>query len=91
MAEAIHIASAGNRLAPALAILQELGYSVARIPSASGDDSLLQAVRGDVPLVAVDPLSLLGLTTIEKHRGKNWCPTEAEVRSWLALFGDADV
>lgn len=90
MAEAIHIASAGNTLAPALAILQELGYSVARIPSVSGEDSLLQASREDITLVAGDPLSLLGLATIEKCRGKNWHPTEAEISSLLSLLGDAD-
>ena len=91
MTEAIHIASAGNTQAPALAILRELGYSVTRVPSASGGISLLQASRGSCTLVAEDPLLLLGLATIEKHRGTNWQPTDAEISSLLSLLGHADV
>jgi hypothetical protein len=91
MTEAIHISSAGNTQAPALAILRELSYSVTRIPSASGEDSLLQASRGSSTLVAEDPLSLLGLAAIEKHRGLNWQPTDAEVISLLSLLGHANV
>ena len=76
------MASAGNTLAPALAVLRELGYTVSTV---SGHSDLLQADNGRVHLTAGDPLQLLGLASIADHRGSSWQPTDAEIADLLAL------
>lgn len=76
------ITTAGNALAPALAVLRELGYSVSAVP---GNPTLLQADNELYHLVAEDPLQLLGLAALATHRGAAWTSTDAEVSALLAL------
>ena len=76
------IASAGNTLASALAILRTKGYVVA-----PEQPNLLRAAKGSITLVGEDPLILLGLSSIAETRGVNWHPTEGEVAALLALEG----
>ena len=78
----IVIATAGNTLAPCLAVLRSQGYRVARVP---GEESLLEAVDGSTRLLAQDPMQLLGLATLAAHRGADWRPTDAEIADWRAL------
>lgn len=85
--EKFTIATAGNTLAPALAILVAKGFVVE--PSVS-DDGLLKATNGLVTLVGEDPLALLGLATIAEVRGSSWQPTDIEVEALLNLIGSED-
>ena len=78
----IVIATAGNTLAPALALLRERGYEVCR---AAGEPDLLEAHKPGYRLVAEDPLSLLGLAALAEARGANWQPSDAEIDALLAL------
>jgi hypothetical protein len=81
------IATAGNTLAPALAILMAKGFVVE--PSVT-NGGLLQATNGVVTLLGEDPLVLLGLAAIAEARGADWKPTDNEVAVWLNL-GAEDV
>jgi hypothetical protein len=76
------IANAGNTLAPALSVLQSLGFVVSRSPS---NTSLLQAENGEFCLLAEDPLQLLGLASLALHRGISWQPTDAEIDELLRI------
>ena len=76
------IAAASNTLAPALAVLRQLGYKVSCVP---GSPDLLQADNGQTRLVAEDTLQLLGLASIAAHRGTAWRPTDAEISDLLSL------
>ncbi|GAB3358710.1 hypothetical protein GCM10027430_29420 [Lysobacter tyrosinilyticus] len=78
----IVIAAAGSTLAPALAVLRELGYVVS---SVSDDSLLLQAENGQYRLVAEDMLQLLGLASIAAHRGPAWAPTDSEISDLIRL------
>ena len=83
MGHKIAISSAGNTLAPALATLCQLGYSVSQV---SGSPQLLQAESSSARLRAEDPLLLLGLACLVQHRGADWQPTDSEVAQLLALI-----
>lgn len=83
----IFIASAANTLAPALSVLQELGFAVSRVPDS---ESLLRADNGHIELVAEDTLLLLGLASLALHRGASWEPTDAEVDAVLRLHNISD-
>lgn len=83
----VTISSAGNTMAPALAVLRDLGFDVTRVP---GDPALLQADNEHCHLVAEDPLLLLGLATLFAHRGPIWAPSDEEVAAYLSLDGIAD-
>ena len=78
------IAAAGNVLAPALAVLRDLGYVVSNISDGS---LLLQAENSQYRLVAEDTLQLLGLAYIAAHRGPDWPPSETEISDLLHLDG----
>ena len=78
------IATAGNTLASALAVLHAKGFVV---EAASERTGLLQASNGSFTLLGEDPLVLLGLAAIAESRGTDWHPTEIEVGSFLALEG----
>jgi hypothetical protein len=75
------IVAAGNTLAPALAEVVAAGYKVIR-PEACTE---WQATRGEVVLIADDPLMLLGLVRLYEARGENWPPSDQEVEAFLAL------
>jgi hypothetical protein len=87
MTDKIHVASAGNTLAPALAVLRELGFEVTR--TGDGETELYRAENGACRLFAEDPLMLLGLATMVQHRGACWQPTDPEIEALLELSGDA--
>ena len=81
------ILSAGNTLAPALAVLKELGFVVSR----EGDgQAMYVARRKDCVLGAEDPLSLLGLAKLYEARGSAWQPSESEVSEFLLLETRSD-
>ena len=82
MKERTVIASAGNTMAPALAVLQSMGYSVSR--DATGP-ALYRAENQHCVLIAADPLLLLGLAQMYEIRGSSWQPTDEEVSALLAL------
>ncbi len=79
----INISSAGNTMAPALAVLKGLGFDVSQV---SGNPALLQADNELCHLVAED-LLLFGLAALAAHRGAIWAPTDQEVSAYLALEG----
>jgi len=81
------IASAGNTIAPALAVLRELGFVVSQGPD---DSLLLQAENGKFRLLAEDMLQLLGLASIAIHRGEKWAPTDSEIAALLKLENLSD-
>lgn len=60
------IASASNTLAPAIVVLESLGFSI------KVKGKLLVAVRGEDEYVAEDPLLLLGLVKLIEVRGWKW-------------------
>lgn len=86
MDELITIATAGNTLAPALAVLQSMGYPVEPIPARDERTTcLLQATKPGVRLIAEDTLWLLGLAAIFEARGEDWYPSDVEIDALLRL------
>ena len=85
--EKISIAEAGNTLAPALAVLHRLGYTVIKLDSASG---VLRAENDRFQLHAADPLTLLGLAYLAQERGHHWTATDEEITRYFALEGLED-
>jgi hypothetical protein len=79
------IATAGNTLAPALAVLHDMVYSVSR---EEGGKQLYRAENEHCVLIAEDPLLLLGLATIYEARGASWQPSDEEVAALLAIDGN---
>lgn len=82
------IAAAGNTLAPALAVLQSMGYDVKREP---GNEVWYEATNNCCSLRAEDPLALLGLAKLYEVRGNGWQPSDEEVLAFLALEGCDEV
>lgn len=82
MAEITTIIAAGNTMAPALAVLSEIGFEVKK---QFGVDGLYEAERKGCRLVAEDPLTLLGLAKLYEIRGAGWMPTDAEVSEFLQI------
>lgn len=87
MTERTTIAAAGNTMAPALAVLREIGFTVTKQLSAEG---LYEAVGKGCTLVAEDPLTLLGLAKLYEVRGAGWRPTDAEVSEFLEIDNDGE-
>ena len=76
------IATAGNALAPALAVLQAMGYVVSR----KADQRVLyRAESTHAVLIAEDVVSLLGLAKLYEARGPGWQPSDQEVEALLEL------
>jgi hypothetical protein len=85
----VHLSAAANTLAPALAILRKLGYTVSRIEKPGGTVGYkAEGVAG--VLYGEDTLQLLALATIVQHRGEKWQPSDQEVKDVLRLDGVQD-
>jgi hypothetical protein len=87
MPQQLHIAAAGNTLAPALAELIKLGFSVSALAVSASGESLFRAEKVGVVLDARDTLELLGLATLAERRGADWAPSNSEVKALLDLHG----
>jgi hypothetical protein len=87
MPQPLHIVAAGNTLAPALAELVSLGFSVSRIVVSGPSEPFLRAEKLGLVLDASDPLELLGLATLAERRGAAWVPSDDEVDALLKLQG----
>lgn len=88
MSDKLFVASAGNTLAPALAVLRSRGFHVSALKPTNAGERLFEAENDTCRLVAEDTVSLLGLATIVHQRGADWRPTDAEVDDFLRLNGD---
>ncbi len=75
------VAAAGNTLAPALAILLEIGFAVTR----GSDGSSYRAQDNGHLFIADDPLTLLGLVKLYEMRGENWQPSDTDITAFLSL------
>lgn len=84
MATPVVITAAANTLAPALAALRAIGFSVSR--DADGL-RLYRAESLQCSLSAEDPLILLGLAKLYEIRGRSWQPTDAEIAALLSMEG----
>ncbi|MFZ4875854.1 hypothetical protein ACL9RI_12265 [Janthinobacterium sp. Mn2066] len=82
MQHKIRIAVAGNTLAPALGVLNKLGYTVTRDKTA---EQQYQAEDDTCIFVADDPVTLMGLVKIYEERGADWQPSDEEVQLLLLL------
>lgn len=71
------ISEAGNTLVPAALTLEQLGFDVLATPEQT------VAARGELRIVASDPLTALGLATIVQVRGENWQAADHEIDVWL--------
>ena len=80
----VTLAAAGNTLAPALAALRSLGYTVTSVPGLSGD---LKAEAAGLCFVGEDPLQLLGLVRMHELRGAHWQANDDERAAWHKLEG----
>lgn len=80
------VVAAGNTLAPALAELVSLGFSVSRVVIAAPGDWFLRAEKSGIVLDAGDPLEL-GLAMLAERRGAEWAPSDVEVDALLKLQG----
>ncbi|MFL6606029.1 MAG: hypothetical protein ACJ8R9_32530 [Steroidobacteraceae bacterium] len=87
MPQSLHIVAAGNTLAPALAELVSLGFSVSRIAVSGPSEPFLRAEKLGLVLDASDPLELLGLAMLAERRGAAWVPSDDEVDALLKLQG----
>lgn len=75
------LASAGSTLPAALAALRGSGFVVAP----AGDGRLCKAEKGNLTLVAEDPLLLLGLAKLHEMRGSDWAATDTEFEDYAAF------
>jgi len=78
------LATAGNVMVPAILLLEERGYVVAADPRSTS--WRWSARRGDVELVADDPVALLGLATLAEARGEAWRATDEEIQAVLGRY-----
>jgi hypothetical protein len=85
MPQQLHIVAAGNTLAPALAELTKLGFSVFAVVASVSGESFFRAQKVDLILDASDTLELLGLATLVDRRGTDWAPSDSEVEALLDL------
>jgi hypothetical protein len=81
MNDQVVIAAAGNVLPAALESLRALGYSV----SVTESGGLCKAQKGNVSLIAEEPLMLLGLVKLYEVRGAQWHPSEEEQNRFLSF------
>jgi hypothetical protein len=88
MPQQLHIVAAGNTLAPALAELRKLGFSVSAVAASASGEALFRAEKVGVVLDARDTLELLGLASLAERRGANWAPSDFEVGALLDLHGN---
>jgi hypothetical protein len=77
---------AGNVFAPAYLALRELGCAVHVQRDGDGRETW-SATRGDLSLVAGDPLELLGLHCLHQERGPDWKASDAEIDDFRKRFG----
>jgi hypothetical protein len=85
MSKRTAITAAGNTLAPAVALLRNMGYSVSRDRSG---ERFYRAENESCSLTAEDPLLLLGLAKLYEARGASWQPTDEEVSAFLQMEDD---
>ncbi len=85
MPEQLHIVAAGNTLAPALAELIKLGFSVSGVVASPSGESFFRAEKVGLVLDGRDTLELLGLATLAERRGEDWAPCDSEVDALLDL------
>jgi hypothetical protein len=77
--------AAANTLAPALAELHSMGFTVKKRDDADGDHDYV-AERRDIILSADDVLQLLALAILNDRRGEAAChPTDEEVDNLMRL------
>jgi hypothetical protein len=87
MSEQVTIHAAANVLAPALAELSAMGFSVSLGPIVAGEQTY-RAESATAVVTAADTLQLLGLAVLVSRRGKDASrPTDAEVAALLRLDG----
>lgn len=87
MTNKTRLAAVANTLAPALGILQELGYVVTRDKAT---EPQYQAENDSCIFIADDLLTLLGLVKIYETRGAAFQPSDDEVQRILLLESDDD-
>lgn len=66
------IAEAANTQAPALYLLREKGYTITVKPDTESLVMEFTAQKGNISVLANDPLSLLALATLAETYGENW-------------------
>jgi len=78
------IATAGNTVAPALLVLERLGFvvSIERV----GERETFRAVRGDETYIGEDPVAVLGLVKLIEMRTWNWHPEDSEIGAVLRKY-----
>lgn len=76
----MRLVDATNTHNPALLTLREMGFRLAILPDEEEKDTLgiWQARAEGVVFEAGDPLSLLGLVALWKHRGNAWRRSDDE-------------
>jgi hypothetical protein len=87
MPQQLHIVAAANTLAPALAELIKLGFSVSGVVASASGESFYRAKKAGLVLDASDTLELLGLATLAERRGATWAPSDSEIEALLDLDG----
>lgn len=72
------IGEAGNTVVPAALALEQLGFRVEASPKQT------IATKGELRVVASDPLSALGLAALVQVRGENWQAGDDDIEVWLS-------
>lgn len=80
------IASAGNTVVPAYLVIRSKGYSIRREPGTKVRETWY-AEKGDIQLMAEDPLALLGLVALAEERGEDWKALDSEIDAFTTEFG----
>ena len=81
----MRIASAGNTIVPAYLLIREKGYAVRKSAHANAEETWY-AEKGDVQLIAEDPLTLLGLVALYEARGGDWKAKDEEIEAFVRKF-----
>ena len=80
--DAIHLTAAGNTLAPALAELKRMGFTIS-LTGGAGAKRTYRAERASATLVGNDVLQLLALATLLERRGP--CSSNRFLADWDLL------
>ena len=77
------LVAAGNTMAPAVLVLERLGFAVSRDTGAA-EGLEWRAVNSSLEVRGDDPVQLLGLVVLYQQRGSEWRASDDEIQAFIA-------
>jgi hypothetical protein len=78
------VADAANTIVPCFLVLESQGYKISKRQDSEIEQWI--AEKGDLQVLAEDPLRLLGLVTMVEARGEKWYAPDEEIEGFLQKF-----